>query len=225
MQSPRVVRSSRTLSRVVLGGLVIGVLVDVVSLVHDLSGQSLLDRYVTGEIGQADLVAWDTTFATIGLAQAVAFILTAIVWLVWQYRIVASVEPLVGDEPVKTPGRSLLWWFVPFANLVVVPRIYGDLRDKLAPGAGAIVGQWWAVYLISNIVTNAAGRFWAAIESPDAFTTGLNLWLASDALSVASAVVAARLVLRLQGGQDALLAAPQIAVNTLQNPAAAPDAG
>lgn len=217
MQAPRVVRSSRTLARVVIGGLAVGILVDLVSLVHDLSGSTLIERYQTGAIGEADLVAWDNTFATIGLAQTGVFILTAILWLAWQYRIVSSVEPLTHDAPVKTPGRSLLWWFVPFANLVVVPRIYGDLKERFATGSGSIVGQWFGTYILSNAVTNVAGRLWATVDDAAGFKSGINLWIASDALSIVAALVAIRLILRLQGGQDALLAAPPpLAINSLE---------
>jgi len=219
MQPPRIVRSSRTLSRVVLGGLVLGILVDLVSVVHNLSGNTLLEEFLSGVIGQVELVAWDDTFATIGLEQAGVLLATAIVWLAWQHRLVASVEPLTHEQPVKTPGRSVLWWFVPFANLVVVPRIYADLRDKFAFGSGSIVGLWFGVYLLSNVVTNAAGRYWAIVDDFEGFKTGLNLWIASDALSIAAALVAFRLILRLQGGQDALLSGPPpaIAINTLSS--------
>src|SRR5215218_6222078 len=216
VQAPRIARSSRTLSRVVLGGLVVGMLVDLVSLVHDLSGSSLIQRFLDGAIDQAALVAWDDTFTTIGLAQSGILILTAVVWLAWQYRLVSSVEALAHDAPVKTPGRSVLWWFVPLANIVVVPRIYSDLKDKLATGAGSIVGWWWGFYLLANAVTNFAGRYWGAVDTPADFTTGLNMWLASDVLSIVSAVVAARLVITLQGGQDRLISAPSIAVNSLE---------
>lgn len=226
MQAPRIVRSSRTLSRVVLGGLVLGILADLVSIIHNLSGNTLAERALAGLVGEAEVVAWDNTFATIGLAQAGAYVATAIVWLAWQYRLVSSVEPLTHEQPVKTPGRSVLWWFVPLANLVVVPRIYADLRDKFAAGAGSIVGQWFGMYLLSNLVTNVAGRYWAIADDLDGFRTGLNLWIASDALSIAAAVVAMRLILRLQGGQDAWLAAPPpLPVNTLESAVSPVDAG
>ena len=225
MQAPRIVRSSRTLSRIVIGGLAVGILVDLVSLVHDLSGSTLIERFQSGAIGQADLVAWDDAFATIGLAQTAALVLTAIVWLVWQYRIVATVEPLTHEAPVKTPGRSVLWWFVPFANLVVVPRIYADLKDKFAFGSGSIVGQWFGLYLLSNLVTNFAARLWGTVDDAAGFKAGINLWIASDALSILAAIVAIRLILRLQGGQDALLAAPPpLAINTLEQAVAPTEA-
>jgi len=219
VQPPRIVQSSRSLSLLVLAGLVLGALADVASMFHELSGRTLLDQFFAGEVSQSDLVAWDSTFGSIGLAQTATFLLTAVAWLAWQYRIVASVEPLTHEAPVKTPGRSVLWWFVPFANLVVVPRIYSDLKDKLSYG-GSIVVWWWGSYLLSGVVSNFASRMWATVDTPDGFTTGLNLWIAADALTVAAAVIAFRLVQQLQAGQDALIAAPPapVAVNTLAPP-------
>ena len=222
MQAPRVARSSRTLSLIVIGSLGISALIDLVSIVHELAGKTLLERYVEGTIGDADLVAWDSTFATIALGQTVIFILTAIVWLAWQYRMVQSVEPLTHDAPVKTPGRSVLWWFVPFANLVVVPRIYNDLKDKLTRSTASLVGWWWGSYLVANTVTNLAGRIWAGVDTAEGFTSGLNFWIAADVLNIAAAVAAVRLIRVLQAGQDALIAAPTapIAINTLATAAA-----
>lgn len=227
MQAPGVVQSSRTLSMAVLGGLAFGIVLDVISAFNELSGKSLLESYVAGSASEAELGAWDDRFATIGLGQTGIFILTAIVWLIWQYRMVASVEPLTHEAPVKTPGRSLGWWFVPFANLVIVPRIYNDLRDKLTHGGGSIVGWWWSTYIVSNAVTNFAGRRWAAANSVDELLSGLDLWVVADVLTIVSAVLAIRLVRHLQRGQDAMIAAPAapIAINTLGQAAAPVEAG
>lgn len=227
MQAPRVVRSSRTLSRVVIGGLVVGMLVDLISLIHNLSGKTLIEQAVAGTVGADELIAWDTTFATIGLGQTVTYVATAIVWLIWQYRLVSSVQPLTGDEPHKSPGRSLIWWFVPWLNLVVVYRIYGDLRDKLAPAAGSIVGQWWGLYLVSNMVTYVTGLLWRSANDAEALISGLNLWVLSDSLTIIAALFAVRLILRLQGGQDVLITRPPgaIAINTLEQVVAPVEAG
>lgn len=200
--------SGRPVVNLLVGGLVLTMLLDVASLVHGLSGRTLLDRYGAGTIGDADLVAWDATFGVIGLAQAAVFIATAIAWLVWQYRLVASVGPLGLGAPHKAPGRSVLWWFVPLANLVVVYRIYKDLQAKFAPGSGSMVGLWWAAYLVSGSVTNFAGRYWQIVDDPSEFTTGLTIWLASDVASIVAALVALRLVRRLQAGQTRALQAP-----------------
>lgn len=217
MQAPRVARSSRMLSRLVLGGLVIGVLVDLVSIVHELAGPTVIDRYLAGTVDVTDLRAWDSTFGTIALSQSGIFILTAILWLAWQYRIVASVEPLTHDAPVKTPARSVGWWFVPFANLVVVPRIYSDLKDKLTSPGGSMVGWWWGSYIVANATTNFASRIWGTVDSPESFRSGINLWIASDVLTIVAAALAFRLVRHLQDGQDRLIAAPPspVSVNTL----------
>jgi hypothetical protein len=223
MQAPRVVGSSRTWANIVLGGLVIGVVLDLLSAFNEVNGKSLIEAYVAGSATQSDLVAWDDRFSTIALGQTAIFILTAIVWLVWQFRMVASVEPLTHDAPVKTPWRSIGWWFVPFANLVTVPRIYNDLKDKLTSGGGSMVGWWWGMYIVANAVTNFASRQWNSATGLDGLLSALDLWIVADLLSVVSAVLAFRLVRHLQRGQDALIAAPSapIAVNTLSQPAEA----
>jgi hypothetical protein len=206
------------LSRVVIAGLVVGMLISLVSIVHALSGRSLIDQALAGTIGQEELLAFDTTTGILGFASLAVFLATAVVWLLWQYVLVRSIEPLTHDAPLKTPVRSVLWWFVPWLNLVAVYQIYGDLRSKLAPDAGPIVGRWWGMYLLANAFAYITGLMGRAATTPDELVNNLNIAAVGDALTIVSAVLALRLVLRLQGGQDRLIAAPPppISINTLE---------
>jgi hypothetical protein len=203
------VRSARRISELVVLLLALGVVVDLASIVHEVSGLSLLDRFVSGAVDEADLTAWDTLFATLGLVQVLVFLGTAVVWLVWQFRVVASVLPLGLEEPPAKPGMSIVWWFVPFANLVMVHRIYRHLLENFG-GRSAdtpLVGAWWGVYLLSSAVTNFAGQYWErSPNTAEAFQSGLVYWIIADAMTIASAVLAVLLVRRIQAGQDSAIA-------------------
>jgi hypothetical protein len=208
MMSDRGVSSARTAAMLVISGLVIGVLVNLVSIVHELFGMTILDRFISGAIGEADLVAWDSTRATISLVYLVSFVATAIVWLAWQYRIVGSVSRLGLGEPAKPPLQSVLWWFVPFANFVMPYRVHVDLQRTFAPGAGSIVGLWWGSYLGANFFTQFVSVSTANPTTPAEFTSGLAWWILTDVATIASALLAMRMVLRLQAGQDLAIAPP-----------------
>src|SRR5262245_615180 len=109
-------RSAAPISKAVIGLLVVGLLLDAASIAHEVNGLTLIDRYVAHTVALSDLNAWDALFATLALLSAGVFIITGLVWFAWQYRLVASVERLGLGSPYKTPGRSILWWFVPLAN-------------------------------------------------------------------------------------------------------------
>ncbi len=113
-------RSARSPSMVAVGGLAIQLAVSLLSAAQSITGMSLLDRYAAGAATDADLAAWDAQFGVFGLVQLVLFVLTAIAWLAWQHRMVASVAPLGRGAPATTPWKSVLWWIVPFANLVAI---------------------------------------------------------------------------------------------------------
>jgi hypothetical protein len=185
--------------------LALGVVVDLAAIAHEASGLSLPDRFLSGSIGEADLNAWDTMFATLGLVQTGVFLGTAVVWLAWQFRVVASVVPLGLEKPPAGPGMSIVWWFVPFANLLMVYRIYRHLLETFG-GRSAdtpLVGAWWGVYLLSSVVANFAGQHWArSIDTVEAFQSGLVYWIVADVLTIVSAALAILLVRRIQAGQE-----------------------
>ena len=202
VQTSGAVVSAEPRSRLLIGALGLGLIVDLAAVVHSASGLSLLEDYAQGSITEADLAAWDTAFAKMGLLQGAVFIASAVIWLAWQHRLVASVAPLGLGAPTASPGKSILWWFVPFANLVMVYRIYSDLQAKFKI-PGSLVLVWWLVYLLSGFVTQVASRNWLReFETVDDFNYGVSLWVASDVLSAISGAVAVFFVWRLQAGQS-----------------------
>jgi hypothetical protein len=203
------VRSARRNGQLVVLLLALGVVVDLAAIVHEVSGLSLLDRFLAGSIGEADLTAWDTLFATIGLVQAGVFLCTIVVWLAWQYRIVASIQPLGLEQPPAKPVMSIVWWFVPLANLVMVHRIYRHLLESFGGKAAdtPLVGAWWGVYLLSGVVSNFASRYWErSLDTFEAFQNGLVYWIIADAVTIVSAALAILLVRRIQAGQESAIA-------------------
>ena len=204
---PGMARSARGISNWLVGALGIGILADGAAVAHSVDGLSLLDRYVNGIVTDADLEAWDSTFGLLGLLQGGVLIGTAIIWLAWQHRLVASIAPLGLGAPVATPGKSVAWWFVPVANIVMVYRIYRDLAAKFAPASVDLVRTWWAIYLASGLIGQIAGRFWAQeFETLEQFNLALTLWMLADFVTVVSALVAILLVRRLQAGQSLAIA-------------------
>ena len=72
------------------------------------SAQPAFSTFYPGAIGT---VVW------IG---SLAFLATAVCWLVWQARAHENVWAVPGlPAPTRTPGMAVIWWFIPFANLVM----------------------------------------------------------------------------------------------------------
>jgi uncharacterized protein DUF4328 len=87
--------------------------------------------------------------------------LTAIPWLLWQYRAHANLRALGVSGLKYSPGWAVGWWFIPFANVVVPFLVMRELwkasdpeassLDWIARRATALLGLWWASRLLANV--------------------------------------------------------------------------
>jgi hypothetical protein len=79
-------------------------------------------------------------------------VVAGITWLVWQRRLALAAPGVLRNRP----AMHVVWWFVPFANLVMPFRAVTDLwRAYGTARKGAVVSGppflvWWLCYLLSG---------------------------------------------------------------------------
>jgi hypothetical protein len=134
----------------------------------------------------------------------VALITCYIVVGCWIYRTNANAH-LFSSAMSITPGWSIGWFFVPFANLVMPFRgvketwdeshdFAGRQQDKATP----LLGWWWGLWLATNIASNVAnllGRNPSTLQGEAVFN------LVSAVLSVGAGVTLIQLIRRLNRAQ------------------------
>ncbi|WP_448318575.1 DUF4328 domain-containing protein [Streptomyces sp. CO7] len=161
-------------------------------------------------IGLDAMVGTSLLMVVVSLAQGVAFVAAAAVFLVWFHRVRSNAEVFAPGEHRKTPGWAIGGWFVPVANLWFPRQIAGDIwrasERPGAPGAGVLLNLWWALWLGSWVLGRVASRaFDSAFEEDtppvDAASDSLLWMMASDGFDAVTAVVAAMFVLRLSAAQ------------------------
>ena len=156
-----------------------------------------------------------------GLAALLLLPTNVITWLVWQYRaannavaLSSAPDPSGGRSLFKAtrvfdygPGTSLVWWFVPFANLLMPYRVVeaiwtasnAPLRD---PGAAfqRRASIWWGFWIASNISANLAFR----LTGFDGQISGVGsvAWWFAHALGLGSAIAAIEVVRALNATQE-----------------------
>ena len=95
--------------------------------------------------------------------------LTIICFLTWEYRVHRNLEAL-GARGLKRKSRwAVIWYFVPFANLVMPYLVlreiwkgsnpYADLSNAFA-WKNSSVPNWMLAWWISWILSGAAWKFW-----------------------------------------------------------------
>lgn len=208
--APNVARSARTRSRLAIAALAISAVVAVLAFMIDLTGLGVIDRLAAGELALVEAEAFDSSFASMGLIQAGAFILTGIAFLAWLSRSVDNVPALGGGTPMVTPAWSIGWWFIPFANLVMPFRIVADLYRRMASGSVGVglVLAWWALWVTANVVSLVAGASWTNALEPGELRSALTTYAVSDILDLPTALLAILIVTRIQGWADARSAPP-----------------
>lgn len=92
------------------------------------------------------------------------FIATVVFFLIWEHRSFKNLAALQAQNLEFSPGWSVGWWFVPFANLVKPYQAMTELWNESDPdfdpelgflssssSAPQIMVWWWALFIISNI--------------------------------------------------------------------------
>jgi hypothetical protein len=147
------------------------------------------------------------------VAEALAFVVTAVLFLMWFHRMYRNL-PALAVARQHSMWRPVLVWFIPFFNIFLVPRTVQEAwdgshglpaqhpRNLFATGRLAVpVRTWWLAFFAAN----AVGRFApTGRTSTVADVVSGSLWLlAFEVLLAASAVLAIRMVGQMQAAQDA----------------------
>ena len=183
------------------------------------SAQPVFSPFFPGAIGA---IVWIGTLASL---------VTGVSWLVWQVRAHENLWAVPGvPAPTRKPGMAAIWWFIPFANLVMPYVCVRELRAISAARAGStpragVLGLWWTLYLAAGAAAVVAAVWpWVLIVDRLVDASGEVLgatyvvdlspvaWgIGASHLLLAAAAVAGALVVgeieRLQGSIDAGLAA------------------
>ncbi|MFF9602905.1 DUF4328 domain-containing protein [Streptomyces sp. NPDC014684] len=155
----------------------------------------------------------DHLYAAAGVLQTVTWLVCAVVFLVWLYRVRVNAEVFRPDGHSKARAWVIAGWVVPLANFWFPRRVVLDVWDSSgplgAPPRHALVNLWWALWLVSTGVGPLMANLYdSAVTAPEFRNAALQV-MAADAVDIVAAVLAARLVLRLtRMQQERILAGP-----------------
>jgi hypothetical protein len=188
--------------------LIMGIFVDLGSIVSNLLQASLLTDVQNG-IGasQETLEANDARQALFGLTQFAVYLLTTVLFLIWNSRVYRNLEALSRWRLLHGPGWAVGAWFVPFLNLLRPYQImretlwvssHPDLADDAptayTPPGTALLGFWWAGYLAMGILGQIAFRVALSAKGAGELQTSSYLGAAADVVSVGAAILAVAVV-------------------------------
>ncbi|GAK11768.1 DUF4328 domain-containing protein [Geomicrobium sp. JCM 19039] len=111
------------------------------------------------------------------------FLITAVVFLIWTYRLFDGASSVLKDDSLNNPGWVVSFFIIPFMNFFLPLLSFLDLSKKQSVQRfghkerkkSALVISWWMFFLFSLLVSMTTGFF----VTEDA-TVGM---LRNDALS------------------------------------------
>jgi uncharacterized protein DUF4328 len=152
--------SFRDPSSAIIFGLGAAILVDVTAALGTL---------VTSEEGRTLAIGFGA------LGELFVLVVCATLWGVWSVRAATNARALSEHVFEFTPGSTIWWFFVPFANLVkpyqAVKEIDLASEPDSGPSGASIVGLWWGMWILSRIVSRigsdvpSLGAAWFALDA------------------------------------------------------------
>ncbi len=134
------------------------------------------------------------------LFQLPLYIFTIVFFLIWLHRAYNNLYPLKAPNIEYSATWAVGYWFIPILNLFrpyqVVREVWRESDPDFDPelnflsntvGSSAYIGAWWAFWIITNIVSNIAGRIIDAKGTTD--ETAILCFVIMSVLGLAAAIL------------------------------------
>lgn len=178
------------------------IFIDIVGLYSGYLEIQLLESIQAGAIvtlEEADVS--DTRQQIIGIMQLIGYIASAITFLYWFRRAYGNLHrvKVIGLEHEE---KWALWsWFVPFISLYrpvqIMSSIWQETQKQISKtdtsyvvqNGGVLIGLWWAVFLLSNLVGKYISKKAFKDETIEELLTSSKVIFASDAIQIPEALL------------------------------------
>jgi hypothetical protein len=204
------------LTIVLLGaGAACGVLSMIVNaaLVNTLGGAG--DPSAPYEFGES---VTELLYVGVALLHSVIFIATAVAFLMWMHRAYRNLPALGAVGLDTTPGWAAGYFFIPFVNVFKPFQVVREIWHKSTPvweargsfgsdfnappSTPALVGWWWALWIIANVAGRLSDRVVTNAGTIEDMSMAAWVSIASDALFVVAALLAILVVKRIDDMQE-----------------------
>lgn len=181
----------------------------VLNLLSDIAQLNLLS---SGSFSKARAEANDARQAALGAVYTVTYLVTGVTFLRWIYRANLNCHGFNPGAMRFTPGWSVGSFFIPILNLFrpyqAMKEIWlvsrNPLRWKGQPGA-ALVGWWWALWLISGVLGQIFFRMTLTARTPAAIKGATSMSIVSDIALIPLTIAAIMLVSSIFRMQEELV--------------------
>lgn len=147
-----------------------------------------------------------TDLALLGLSvlRLPTFIVCAICFLMWTHRANANAAVLTGRALEISPGWSVGWYFIPFANLV---KPYHAMKEIWVASSRnhdstGLVSLWWGLWIFSGILSQISFRLGLQADTVEKLRVSTLVDIGIGILDLPLSIVAILLVRRIFAMQE-----------------------
>ncbi|MFI6792997.1 DUF4328 domain-containing protein [Nonomuraea sp. NPDC050383] len=215
-QPPLPLRPVRSLANLALGALALDCLAGVASAASDVWEVSVIDRLLTDpySVSDAELDASDLVYTGSAFVQKGTFVVAAVAFLVWLFRVRSNAELLAPDGHRHPRPWLVLAWAVPIVcwwyPKQLVDDIWAASRPAAPPRRLRVITAWWTLWVLTSAVTYVASRVLGQADEVESLDDleGLAVVAMADmgsvALWIVVAALAASMIGRITDAQEAL---------------------
>ncbi|GAB2779493.1 hypothetical protein GCM10027073_10210 [Streptomyces chlorus] len=198
-RSPRGLATALT----ALFSLTIGV--DLLAAVFDVNMWRLMDEILGGgSVEDADLTRADYLQAVGGVLQVTLLVATAVVFVIWFYRVRRNADFFALDSCEMKSGWAIGAWFIPIGNLWLPRKVAGevwnastDWDSEARRTSRTPMNVWWALFVATWLVDRVAGSAYEDAASAAKLKQAAGMMMFSDVLDAVAAVFALLFVRKL----------------------------
>jgi len=188
----------------------------IVSAVSDYFQIELLNRIITGsQFTMSEVDANDDRQALIGITYLIINLVVIIMFLIWFHRAHRNLRALGANDLKYSPGWAVGGFFIPIWNLFrpyqVAQEIWKASEPDCLSSSGsdwkhtkgsALIGWWWALFLITGWVGNFLLRSALGAETTESIQSYSYTLLVSDVLLIPAIVLAIFVVKNIDDRQS-----------------------
>jgi hypothetical protein len=205
----------RDLSNWVQAVFFISALVAFTSIMSGFMQSQLLNDALNGKyISLAAATTNDNREALIGWIQIITMVIAAIIFLIWVHRANKNLHAFTNPLLRFSPGWAVGWFFIPIMWLFRPYQVVNEISKASDPNinpalnnldnypASAIVGFWWAFFLISNYIGWFAFRYFLRDDTIRDLLDSTYAYMVSDAVDVVGFIITLIMVRKISQSQD-----------------------
>lgn len=194
--------------------LACGIAVDLLALLASANQVSVANALLSNPFGVsvARRDASDGLNAIAALLQIIALAATAVLFVIWFYRVRVNAEYFGPNSQRKGRGWAIGAWFVPVASLWFPKQMADDMWDASTPAlpdggrprvSHGLLNGWWALWISSLIIGRFVDRIFTDTETAEGIHDAGVASMISDVVSIAAALLAILVVRKLSDRQRA----------------------